>query len=164
MHSHVNKLYNIQNIINIQQIYDIYGATLYNIILQIVHTEELARKAMQDTFLKICRQDIDYSNSKLRSLTWILIIARSTAIDALTTKHGVSDSEYRYLDVWTGHPEKIDEKHQDLIELTYFKGYTQKEISEAMNIPISTIKTQLRLAISELRKFYKESDAALANR
>ena len=156
MQNHIAQFLSIPNSITIEHLYDVYGPALYSIILRIVHTEELARMVMQDTFLKVSRQDIDYNNLKVRSLTWILMIARSTAIDALTTTQSVSKSDHKHLDVMAQYPEKIDEKHQEMIDLIYFKGYTRNETSEEMNIPINSIKTQLRLAISELRKLFKE--------
>ncbi|MBL4605822.1 MAG: RNA polymerase subunit sigma-70, partial [Flavobacteriaceae bacterium] len=48
--------------------------------------------------------------------------------------------------------QKITEKCKTIIEYLYFKGYTQKEASETLNIPIGTIKTRNRNCISELRK------------
>ncbi|MGB0167584.1 MAG: sigma-70 family RNA polymerase sigma factor, partial [Luteibaculum sp.] len=39
-----------------------------------------------------------------------------------------------------------------LIDLMYFQGYTQSEISEELEMPLGTVKTRLRKAISELRK------------
>jgi RNA polymerase sigma-70 factor (ECF subfamily) len=38
-----------------------------------------------------------------------------------------------------------------LIELAYFSGFTQVEISEKLEIPLGTVKTRLRSAIKELR-------------
>ena len=43
-----------------------------------------------------------------------------------------------------------------VIDLGYFKGYTQDEISKTLNIPLGTVKTRMRTAISELRKLILE--------
>ncbi|MNT85366.1 RNA polymerase sigma factor [compost metagenome] len=45
---------------------------------------------------------------------------------------------------------------QELIELAYFQGYTQTEIAEKLNIPIGTVKTRTRNALTELRKLLKD--------
>ena len=39
-----------------------------------------------------------------------------------------------------------------IIDLAYFNGYTQDEISKEMGIPLGTVKTRMRAAILELRK------------
>jgi RNA polymerase sigma factor (sigma-70 family) len=41
---------------------------------------------------------------------------------------------------------------KDVIELSYFEGFKQEEISEILKIPLGTVKTRLRNAIIELRK------------
>jgi RNA polymerase sigma-70 factor (ECF subfamily) len=50
----------------------------------------------------------------------------------------------------------LDEKYRSLIDLVYFKGYTQEEAAEETGIPLGTIKTRLRFAISELRAQFGE--------
>jgi RNA polymerase sigma factor (sigma-70 family) len=42
--------------------------------------------------------------------------------------------------------------YKNVLELSYFKGYTQEEIAQELNIPIGTVKTRLRNALIELRK------------
>lgn len=43
-------------------------------------------------------------------------------------------------------------EQRSIIDLAYFHGYTQGEISKEMNIPLGTVKTRMRSAIIELRK------------
>ena len=46
---------------------------------------------------------------------------------------------------------KLNDKCKDVIKLLFFKGYTQKEASEELDIPLGTIKTRNRNCIAELR-------------
>ncbi len=48
----------------------------------------------------------------------------------------------------------LDEKYQMVLEALYFQGMTQKEASEALELPIGTVKTRFRIAIRELRKVF----------
>jgi RNA polymerase sigma-70 factor (ECF subfamily) len=50
--------------------------------------------------------------------------------------------------------EKLDPNEKFLIDLMYFKGYTQSEIAEEYNIPLGTVKTRLRSATMNLRKIF----------
>ena len=43
-------------------------------------------------------------------------------------------------------------EQRSIIDMAYFNGYTQDEISKEMGIPLGTVKTRMRSAILELRK------------
>ena len=43
-------------------------------------------------------------------------------------------------------------EQRTIIDMAYFNGYTQDEISKALDIPLGTVKTRMRAAILELRK------------
>ena len=46
---------------------------------------------------------------------------------------------------------KLGDTCKSVIELLYFKGFTQKEASEELGIPLGKIKTRNRTCIGELR-------------
>jgi RNA polymerase sigma factor (sigma-70 family) len=155
----------------IGDLYTAYSGALYGVILRIVHQPDLAQQALQDTFLKVWRNGTSYDANKGRLFTWLLNIARNTAIDATRTAHFQHRQKTESLDQLvyqpgghTTHPEHIglqevvgglDEKYSALINLIYFQGYTQEEAAEKTGVPLGTIKTRLRYAISELRTLFR---------
>jgi RNA polymerase sigma-70 factor (ECF subfamily) len=48
--------------------------------------------------------------------------------------------------------EVLDASHREVIELAYFKGLTQREISERTGVPLGTVKTRTASAYKGLRK------------
>ena len=46
----------------------------------------------------------------------------------------------------------LKEDQRSIIDMAYFFGYTQDEISKHLGIPLGTVKTRMRTAIIELRK------------
>lgn len=154
----------------IGDLYDAYSGALYGIALRIVQSPELAQQVLQDTFLKVWRSSSTYDPSKGRLFTWLANIARNTAIDVTRTatfqQRGKTDSldELVYSAGGTSiNPdhigvrevvEQLDEKYRQLIDLLYFQGYTQEEAAQETGIPIGTVKTRLRHAISELRRMF----------
>lgn len=48
-----------------------------------------------------------------------------------------------------------------MIDLAYYKGYTQEEISKELDIPIGTVKTRIRKALLILRNQFKEKTQVL---
>jgi RNA polymerase sigma factor (sigma-70 family) len=152
-------------------LYDNYSEILNGIIHRIVEDKELAEDILQEAFVKIWNNFALYDSSKGRLFTWMLNIARNHTIDTIRSKgykkqnlisadeNAVSNSSDEHysiekLDV-IGIKQKIGllkPELRNIIELTYFGGYTQDEVAKAMGIPLGTIKTRVRTAISTLRK------------
>lgn len=161
----------------IGELYDAYSGALFGVVLRIVQSRELAEQVLQDTFVKAWRNGASYDASKGRLFTWLLNIARNTAIDATRTAHFQHYRKTESLENLVHTPggnalnpdhvgvkdvvNRLDEKYRSLIDLVYFKGYTQEEIAESTGIPLGTVKTRLRYAIGELRKLFGENIAAL---
>ena len=160
-------------------LYDNYSDALFGVILRIVNQEALAEEILQDTFLKIWKYRESYDESKGRFFTWMLNIARNTAIDqtrlkSFSQKNQDLDNVVSIIDSREQENfnvdaigireliEKLPEEHRSIIDLVYFKGFTHIEASEALSIPLGTLKTRLRLAIIQLRKTFGLSVVLLA--
>jgi RNA polymerase sigma-70 factor (ECF subfamily) len=158
----------------ISLLYDRYGATLYGIVLRIVHTESLAEDVLQETFVKAWRHSANYDQSKGSIFTWLLNIARNTAIDKTRSiefrQRGKIQTLDQYVsvgDTWSieFNPDligldkivrKLEEKYRIIVELIFFQGLTQREVTEHLDIPLGTVKSRLRIALRELRKYFTE--------
>lgn len=103
----------------------------------------------------------------------MLNIARNAAIDRVRSKlnkqNSKTDSQEDYVNIDKGDlslkPEHIgvkdltkilDKDQQEVINLAYFEGYTQKEISEKLNMPLGTVKTKVRSALKYLKNYLKD--------
>ena len=49
----------------------------------------------------------------------------------------------------------LSPEQRQIIEMSYYEGYTQVEISERLNVPLGTVKTRMRQGIIKLRDFLK---------
>ncbi len=153
-------------------LYDNYSGALLSIILNIVTEEELANDVLQEVFVKIWKQIDSYDSTKGRLFTWMLNIARNASIDMIRSKSFQNSRQNRELteDVYSagGTSEtrtdqigvrkmvhNLKEEYKVLVELSYFQGYTQDEISKMLNIPLGTVKTRLRTALIQLREMMK---------
>lgn len=156
------------------QLYDMYSKSLYSIITNLINDREEAEDVLQEVFVKIWKNIETYNQSKGRLYTWMLNITRNTAIDKLRSKgfnnskkNLSSDNFVHLLDDSNKLTNKIDSiglrdfvnklkpKCVKLIDLLFFKGYTQQEASEELAIPLGTVKTQNRMCINDLRNFLK---------
>jgi RNA polymerase sigma-70 factor (ECF subfamily) len=153
-------------------LYDMYSKNLYGVIYNLIKNQEESEDVLQEAFVKIWKNIDSYNESKGRFFTWILNIARNTAIDKLRSKgHNnskknlSSDNFVHLLDDSNKLTNKIDTigikefvkklkpKCIQIIDLLFFKGYTQQEASDELEIPLGTIKTQNRNCINDLRNF-----------
>ncbi|MFP2994475.1 RNA polymerase sigma factor [Spongiivirga sp. MCCC 1A20706] len=158
-----------------ESLYQMYGESLFGVIYTIVKDQTLAEELLQDSFLKIWKNANTYTSKKGRFFTWILNIARNTAIDAYRSKSYNEKKQNlsadNFVDIIISNEDlgsktdaigiekfvhKLKKKCIKLIDLLYFKGYTQKEAAEVIEIPVGTVKTRLRKCLSDLRELVKE--------
>ena len=66
--------------------YDNYSGALYGVIFRIVQSKEYTEEIIQDVFVKIWNSVHQYDSQKGRFYTWMINIARNTAIDYLKSK------------------------------------------------------------------------------
>ncbi|MES1222070.1 MAG: sigma-70 family RNA polymerase sigma factor [Bacteroidota bacterium] len=155
-------------------LYDNYSNALYGIINQIVSDKESANDVLQEVFINIWRKIETYDISKGRLFTWMLNIARNASIDKTRSKSFQNNLKNQALpeDVsMLGNQTvkinsddiglkkvlgKLKEEHRELIELSYYKGFTHEEISRGLNIPLGTVKTRIRSALILLRSMIEQ--------
>lgn len=156
-------------------LYDSYASTLLGVITRIIEDTETAEDLLSEAFVKIVSSFEQYDSSRGRLFTWMINITRHLCFDKLRSKDFRNQIRNLKLDDATellvnhttsfdpSHAElksltaKLDPKEKELIELAYFKGYTHTEIAEEFNMPLGTVKTRLRKAISELRLIFGHS-------
>lgn len=147
-------------------LYENYSGALYGVIKQIIGDLELSNDVLQDTFVNIWRRIESYDETKGRLFTWMLNIARNAAIDK-TRSRGFQQSQRQMpLDGDVIQPSirpeiddyglkkmifKLKDEQRLLIDLSYFQGYTHEQIATALHIPLGTVKTRIRSALTQLR-------------
>ncbi len=151
-------------------LYDNYSAALYGVITRIIPAEEIAEDILQEVFIKIWKSFESYDQSKGRLFTWMLNIARNSAIDYSRSKQSKIENKIQDIDnsVYELNRQrsnvmntdsigikeqvvKLKEDYRILIDMIYFGGYTQEETAKALDIPVGTVKTRVRAAIKQLR-------------
>ena len=152
------------------EIYCRYSEAIFGIIYSIVLDQAIAEEVLQDVFIKVWNKGKDYNQTKGRFFTWVLNIARNAAIDETrskaykNTKKNLSASNF--VDIIISN-ENLNNKTNAIgikafvealkptciaiIELLYFKGFSQVEAAKQLKMPLSTLKTRNRNCINDLR-------------
>lgn len=150
-------------------LYDNYAGALLGVISNIIPDQETARDVLQEVFVNIWKKINQYDPVKGRLFTWMLNIARNAAIDKIRSRsyqdsqknNSISDNPDRESLGSTVTQigdsglrtilSKLKEEYRQLIDLSYFQGYTHEEIAKSLSIPLGTVKTRIRTALIQLR-------------
>ena len=159
----------------LSELYDRYSRTVFGVGLKILGDRFLAEELVQEVFLRVWRSSGTFDSSRGSFSTWLYRVTRSVALDLYRKRarriRPVSDGAVRMAtarDSSAGPQELVDESwlswrisraletldapHREVIELAYFKGLTQREISEQTGVPLGTVKTRTASAYKSLRR------------
>ncbi|GAC1416865.1 MAG: sigma-70 family RNA polymerase sigma factor [Flavisolibacter sp.] len=148
-------------------LYDHYAASLFGVIKQILNDTELSNDVLQEAIINIWKRIDSYDEAKGRLFTWMLNIARNAAIDKTRSKGfqqrqrhiSLSETDSAIQSIRPGTDDfglkkilgKLKEEQRLLIDLSYYQGFTHDQIAKALDIPLGTVKTRIRSALTQLR-------------
>lgn len=155
----------------------LYDGTLgrvYGLALRIVRKAALAEEVAEDTYFQVWRQALRFDSARGSPMAWLLGMARSRAIDALrrearfqhqsldvSTAAALADDKPAWddlLDVAQGHAELhralmlLNAQPRQLVALAFFRGLSHEEIASQTDLPLGTVKSQIRRALLVLRQ------------
>jgi RNA polymerase sigma-70 factor (ECF subfamily) len=162
-------------------LYDRHSRALYSLILRIVGDETEAEDVLQEVFAQAFRQASRYDASRGAVAAWLLMMARSRAIDRLRARRTrfegrtgeatldempdaqpsvasvmLSDEQTRSIQRALG---ELPLLQRMAIELAYYEGLSHSEIAERLEQPLGTVKTRIRLGLLKLRDVLTEGQA-----
>ena len=165
----------------LSQLYDRYNGVMKALILRIIHNETETDDLLQEVFMEIWNQAKNFSAEKGKPLGWMVTLTRRRAIDALRKKQAYARAEERLQaqpeqqplawvqnatekDIEAGDTRalmakvinSLPEAQQQVIELAFFQGMSQREIASHTNIPLGTVKTRLELGLKKIYDSLKE--------
>jgi RNA polymerase sigma factor (sigma-70 family) len=154
-------------------LYQRFAGRIYGLGLVMLGSDAAAQDLVQDTFVKLWRSAERYDRSRGKLETWVLLMARSLAIDAIrrrvlearTLDHverpseaddGPGPDEQAVTHDLTERAQRamaaLPPEQRAALELAYLGGKTSAEISDLEGIPVGTAKTRIRAALLRLRE------------
>jgi RNA polymerase sigma-70 factor (ECF subfamily) len=157
------------------RLYDRYGPLAYAVALRVVGDPGRAEDVVQDCFLKLWGGAHRFDSSRGSLRTWLLTTVRNRAIDYLRGRagrearemqipvdaeaSGVGSEPWREValgierDMIRDGVDSLPTDQRQVVELAYFSGYTYREIAEMVQVPLSTVKGRMRLALEKLHSY-----------
>jgi RNA polymerase sigma-70 factor (ECF subfamily) len=158
-------------------LYDRYGNVTYSLAFRMLGDVHAAEDAVQEAFINIWRRAGSFSTARGTAKTWIMAVVHHRSIDIGRKRRGITPRELPLelerlpeapTDTWAEVSNTLDgellrrclkmipDDQREAIELAYFGGYTQREISELKGIPLGTVKGRVRIGMAKLRGMLQE--------
>jgi len=156
-----------------EAIYDRHADSAFALAIRVCGQRALAEDVLQEAMVWIWRSGTRYDPRRGSVRSWILLVVRSRAIDAirrrtvrergLVVEEGaaerlpaseLTDEAVERRDTTSTVRGAIDELPADqrrVIELAYFGGMTHVEIASLLGMPLGTVKSRMRLGLARLK-------------
>jgi RNA polymerase sigma-70 factor, ECF subfamily len=147
-------------------LYQRYVRSIFGLALRRLRDRQRAEDAVQETFAAIWRSARSYKPERGPAAPWLYAIARNAIIDRFRThvdtsgdvpeivaaEAGPADRAEASFVSWRVHRalEELPEREREVVELAYWSGMSQSEVAEYLHIPLGTVKTRTRSALSRL--------------
>jgi RNA polymerase sigma-70 factor, ECF subfamily len=170
----------------LEVLYNRYYSLLFTLIKKIVGEQALAENVLIDVFVIIWRKVNHFDFNTQNVYSWLIILARNKAVDALRRKRSADkvsagqaglpgyteeyENDYIIPKLSQGIDpldlnmalnvkdsvetalNKLTDAQQYVIYLAFYEGLTQQEIAAKLNIPFPTVKSKIKIALSNLRE------------
>ncbi len=159
------------------ELYDRFAPLLVALTRRILGNGADAEEVVQEAFLQVWAQAGRYDPRRSSVPTWLVLLARSRAIDLLRSR-GV---RARAVAAATADPPPdaspegpgavwyeerrarlasalavLPPEQREVVERAFYGGMSQREIAESTGIPLGTVKTRTLLAMRKLRESLRE--------
>jgi RNA polymerase sigma-70 factor, ECF subfamily len=152
--------------------YDRYAPLIYPLILRILPDAAAAAECLQEVFWEARQRARTYDPSRVTADAWVVTRARARAIERMRSARRRRDSARRATALVPAPPsperpaaldrsvltrafERLPDPQREALELAYYGGLTQTEITARLKQPLGTVKTRLRLALDRLREMVR---------
>lgn len=159
-----------------EQLYDRYANILYATAMKFLKEDADAQDVVQDVFIQIWDKAKLYDPSKGKPLTWALTLTRNRSIDRIRAiqrrtrlrddfeKETVPDESAGVRESLSGVDAseksqilrdavgRLSPEQRKVIELAFFRGFTQSEIADRLGEPLGTVKARARRGLMKLKE------------
>jgi RNA polymerase sigma-70 factor (ECF subfamily) len=159
----------------LSELYDRYSRLVFSVALNVLVDEALAEEVTQDVFLRVWEKADTFDSDLGKVSTWLASVARNRAIDILRSRRkrpegnlaGFSIDDALDLPASADVEAEVElarrqqrlrramaqlpEAQRQALAYAYLLGYSHSQIAEALNEPLGTVKTRIRMAMQSLR-------------
>jgi RNA polymerase sigma-70 factor (ECF subfamily) len=152
----------------VELVSEAYGSLLRGFLVEALDDRDAVADVLQQTLLEVWRRGHDYDPDRASLATWLLVIARSRAIDHLRRRvpepvdpdsvaafadRDPADETGALLERWrmAGMIAALPREEANILRLRFYEGLNQREIAERTKTPLGTVKMRMVRALDRLR-------------
>ncbi len=158
---------------SLAELYDSTLSKVYGLALKITRRHDLAEEVVEDTYMQAWQEIAKFDSARGPVMAWLMMICRSRAIDALrrldeAESHAEPELMRNNSELAKNSPldillllERETDIHiamyslnalqRQLVAMAFFKGYTHEEIALQMQMPLGTVKSNIKRAQNKLK-------------
>jgi RNA polymerase sigma-70 factor, ECF subfamily len=155
-------------------LYDQTSSLVYGVALRILSNPGDAEEITIDVYNQVWRTAGNFENTRGSVMTWLVMLARSRAIDRIRSRATRTRVESPMIES-TGYPApgispeeateagqrqarvraalaSLPAEQRQAVELAFFSGLSQSEMAGHLGLPLGTVKTRIRSSMMKLRE------------
>jgi RNA polymerase sigma factor (sigma-70 family) len=154
-------------------LYDATSGRIFSLARGITRNTQCAEEVTEDVYWQAWRQALRFDPKRGNVMAWLLMLARSRALDLL--RRADSAQAHPEPETLITHPgddradpaerlstaqseqclssalQNLDAQPRQLIALAFYRGLTHEEIAAQTELPLGTVKSHIRRALTALR-------------
>ena len=158
------------------ELFDRHSSLLLGVLVKMLGRRETAEEILQEAFLQAWNKADRFDRDRASPRGWLILIARSRAIDRLRSRRARADREERsgregarmMAERERGPDQDLVERERRLrleraldtlpgeqrecIRLAFFEGLTHSELARRLDQPLGTVKSRIALGMNKLRR------------
>ena len=165
----------------LSELYERYVNRVYGMALQKLADSAEAEDVTHDVFVNLWQRSSTFQPARGRLGSWPLTVAHNQIVDTLRRRRRAGEAQ----EAMARDPvavsevaredtaaiveqneeaqqvrralETLPDDQQQVINLSYYQGYSQSEIAQRIQVPLGTVKSRMRLAMDKLRSELRPS-------
>jgi RNA polymerase sigma-70 factor (ECF subfamily) len=162
------------------RLFDLHSPVALGLLVRILGDRAEAEEVLQEVFLQVWTQADRYDAARSTPRGWLLMLARSRALDRLRRRDArrrreeeSAEEEARLAPIEPEGAERLEAAERQsrvssalgalspeqrrCIELAFYEGLTHTQIAERLKAPLGTVKSRILLGMSKLRQVLSTS-------
>ena len=153
-------------------LFDRVAGSVFGVVRSVLRDPAMSEEVTQEVLLEVWRRAPAFTPARGSARVWVLTMAHRRAIDRVRAEQAHRDrtdrvattSPERPFDSTAEAVERRDERdrlraalavltdlQREVIELAYYQGRTYREVAEALDVPLGTVKTRMRDGLLRLK-------------